>query len=57
MGVGNGTRGLGPHGLDLGPPWSLSPLAYNPRKLSGTVAATSIPRWEVEPTATGYTHL
>lgn len=57
MGMGMGTGGLGPHGFDSGPPWSLSPLAPTPRKLSGAASITSSPRWEGEPTLTESTHL
>lgn len=32
--------GLGPPGVDLGPPWSLSPLVPTPRKRLGTVITT-----------------
>lgn len=57
MGMGMGTGGLGPHGFDPGPPWSLSPLAPTPRKLSGAASITCSPRWEGEPTLTESTHL
>lgn len=45
--VGAGWQG--PHDLDPGPPWSLSPCS----PLLGTVTATSTPRWGLSPLSLG----